>query len=203
MARSTARDGTTLPTFREMVFSDSARHRPAPKQSWATLLLLLPLHPGLVASVFLRAQQCLVRRGRIRAAWALRTLCGALTGADFIPGCEVGLGVFFTHPSGVVLGSGSTVGNDVTFASGVVLGVRSHDLRDPAAGFQPYPTIGDGVLLGAHAVVLGGVRVGDYAVVGANSVVRDDVGRDSIVSGIPARHVAVRKTPGAAGPASD
>lgn len=178
-----------------MVRSDIERNRPGHTPRLLALPLLLPMHPGLLASLFLRAQQVLFRRGHVRLAWSLRTLCGMFTGADFIPGCEVGLGVYFTHPVGIVLGSGSRVGNDVTFASGVALGVKSHDLRDPESFVQPYPTIGDGVFLGAHAVLVGGVKVGDYAVVGANSVVRHDVAESSIVSGIPAEHVGVRKTP--------
>ena len=184
------------PTFREMMFSDFTRIRPQANPTWLRVAVLLPFCPGLLASLFLRGQQCLVRAGHSRLAFATRTLCGALTGADVVPGAEVGLGIMMVHPVGMIIGPGSRIGDNVTFAGSGVLGIRNYDHRDPEAGSEEYPTIGDGVFIGAHAVVLGGVRVGHYAVVGANSVVRSDVAENSIVSGIPAKHVGYRTAPG-------
>jgi serine O-acetyltransferase len=196
-------DPASPPTFREMMFSDYARMRPRTRPSWLGVVMLLPISSHLLASLFLRCQQCLVRAGYIRLAWITRTVAGSVTGADFVPGAEVGLRVMLTHPSGIVLGPGSKIGNNVTFAGGVVLGVKNDDDKDPITGKGDYPTIGDGVFLGAHCVILGDVRVGDNAIVGANSVVRSDVAERSIVSGIPAMHVAYRELPGdaAAAPA--
>jgi serine O-acetyltransferase len=184
------------PNFREMMFSDFTRLRPLARPTWLRVAVLMPFCPGLLASLFLRGQQCLVRAGHARLALATRTLCGILTGADVVPGAEVGLGIMMVHPVGMVIGPGSRIGDNVTFAGSGVLGVRNYDYRDPEADSEEYPTIGDGVFIGAHAVVLGGVRVGDHAVVGANSVVRSDVAENSIVSGIPAKHVGYRPEPG-------
>jgi serine O-acetyltransferase len=155
----------------------------------------------MLASLFLRATQMLTRRGHHRAAWALRMPCGWLTGADFVPGCEVGPGAYITHPTGLTLGSRVRIGEEVTFGVGVALGgLRSPDyVEEP--GEEKYSVIGDRVFLGAHAVVLIGVEIGDDAVVGANSVVRTDVKPGSIVSGVPAEHVAQRKRTG--GPLGD
>jgi serine O-acetyltransferase len=174
-----------------MALSDYARWNPDGPPSWARLVAALPMHPGLVACVLLRLQQVLVRRGSTRLAWIVRSACSTLTGADFVPGCEVGPGVHFTHPVGIVIGSGVRIGSGATFASGVVLGVRSVDPTDPAA--EEYAEVGDDVFFGAHATIVGGVKVGDGAVIGANSVVRTDVEAASIVSGIPAVPVGRRR----------
>jgi serine O-acetyltransferase len=157
---------------------------------------MLPFSSQLVASLFLRFQQSLVRAGYMRLAWVTRTVCGAVTGADFVPGATVGLGVMIVHPVGIVIGPKARVGDNVTFAGGVVLGVMNYDHRDANIGNEEFPTVGDGVFLGAHSVLLGGVRIGDHAVVGANSVVRSDVAENSIVAGIPATHVGYRTDPG-------
>jgi serine O-acetyltransferase len=178
-----------------MVLSDYARLRPQARPSWLGVVVSVPFSSQLLASLFLRGQQHLVRKGHIRAAWAARTLCGCVTGADFVPGADVGLGVMLTHPVGVVIGSGTRIGNNVTFAGGVTLGVKSYDHRDPRTGSEDYPVIGDGVFLGSHAVVLGSVRVGDNAVIGANSVVSSDVDAEAIVSGIPAKVIGYRTAP--------
>ncbi|MDQ2650307.1 MAG: hypothetical protein M3Z03_12235 [Actinomycetota bacterium] len=139
-----------------------------------------------------------MRSGRTRLAWALRTPCNALTGADFVPGCEIGPGAHITHPSGLVLAAKARVGSHATFAGGVVVaGVRNYDIEDPEAGSVGETVVGDHVFFGANSVVLVGVAIGDHAVIGANSVVRHDVEARSIVSGIPAKHVAYR-TPGRA-----
>jgi serine O-acetyltransferase len=190
----------TTHTFRELMFSDILRFRPRSKPSWRGVLIALPAHPGVLASLFLRAQQVLVRRGRLRLAWCTRTLCNALTGADIAPGAHVGLGLMIVHPNGVCLGYGSNLGNNITMASGVVIGVRNLHEAEAAAGddgavLGDVGTIGDGVFFGAHAVVLGGVRVGNNAMIGANSVVLSDVPDDAVMLGVPARRVGTQPPP--------
>jgi serine O-acetyltransferase len=177
------------PGYRELVFSDFVRYRQSVKPSWLGVLIMLPIHPGLLGSLVLRAQQCLVRAGHVSAGWALRTLGNVLVGADFVPGAEVGHGLMLVHPAGVVIGPGSRVGNNVTFASGVVLGVKNFEHHLTGLGTDEYPIVGDGVFLSANAVLVGGVRVGDNAVIGAGAVVTTDVPAESIVAGNPARQV--------------
>src|SRR3954447_2222217 len=112
------------PGFTELVMSDLARYRPRGAPSWRRVLVTLPFVPGLQASLVLRAQQALVRRGDRHLCWLLRSVGIWLLGADLVPGAVVGRGVMFSHPVGIVLGPGSRVGNGVTFAGGVTLGVR-------------------------------------------------------------------------------
>lgn len=184
-------------SFKQLVFSDVARFRPYAKPSWFGVLYALPGHPGMLASLFLRAQQLLVAKGRFRYAWLLRTLGGVLTGADFAPGAHVGLGLMMVHPQGVCLGYGSNLGNGITMASGVVVGVRNpHEVENEAEEtglvLGEMGTIGDDVFFGAHAVVLGGVTIGNNVVIGANSVVLSDVPDDAIMLGVPARRVGTQ-----------
>jgi serine O-acetyltransferase len=183
---------TTTYTFRQMVFSDIQRIRPRKRPSWLGILVALPAHPGVLASLFLRTQQVLVRRGWVKAAWWTRTLCNVVLAADIAPGADVGLGIYFVHPSGVCLGYGARVGDNATFASGVVLGVR--DLSD-GDGYGTTATVGDNVSFGSHAVVLGGVTIGDNAMIGANTVVVADVPEDAVMLGVPARRVGTQPRP--------
>lgn len=184
------------------MFSDVQRFRERATPSWRGVLIALPAHPGMLASLFLRAQQVLVKRGHLRVAWCTRTLCNVLTGADIAPGAHVGLGLMMVHPNGVCLGYGSRLGDNITMASGVVIGVRNLHEAEAAADengavLGDVGSIGDGVFFGAHSVVLGGVTVGSNVMIGANSVVLADVPDDAVMLGVPARRVGTQPKPGA------
>ena len=92
------------------------------------------------------------------------------------------------------MGYGARLGDNVTLAGGVVLAAKHYDADITAD--QQFPTIDDGAIIGAHAVLVGGVRIGKCSMVGANSVVINDVPDYAIVHGNPARRVGTR--PGAA-----
>jgi len=144
--------------------------------------------PGLIASLILRAQQCLFRSGHVRLATMLRTLAVLTVNADFGPGMQIGTGLLIAHPVGVNIGYGLKIGNNVTFAGGVTAAARYYDERPE----QEYATICDDATIGAHAVLVGGVRIGVGAVVGANAVVLSDVPDGAVVFGSPARRVGNR-----------
>lgn len=110
----------------------------------------------------------------------------ALTGVEIHPGATIGRRVFIDHGMGVVIGETAVVGNDVTMFHGVTLGGRSmsHGKR--------HPTIGNGVVIGAGAKVLGAIWVGDNAQIGANAVVVKDVPAATVAVGVPAK---VRERP--------
>jgi serine O-acetyltransferase len=175
--------------FKELMFSDYRRYR-NDRPSFLKIALNIPFHPGLLASLFLRTQWSLYKRGHNTVAWSLRALCCFLTGADLIPGADVGPGVMLSHPEGLSIGLGAKIGSNVTFAGGVVLGVR-----DPESGDVEAPTIGDGVFLGAHCVLVGTVTIGENAFVGANTVVVNDVPANAIVMGVPAKNIGTRESP--------
>ncbi|MEO6884872.1 MAG: hypothetical protein ABI232_01115 [Jatrophihabitantaceae bacterium] len=175
-------------TFSELVFSDLLRYRDE-NPSWVRVLLRCLVLPGMIASVILRAQQCLYRSGHVKLANIMRTVGLVLVSADFVPGMQVGAGLLMPHPIGVIIGNGLKIGNNVTFGGGVTAGVKQPD-GNPE---QEFPTICDGAIILANAVLVGGVRIGAHAQVGANSVVLSDVPDYAVVFGIPARKIAVRE----------
>lgn len=179
-------------SFRELVFSDFARYRPGSQPSWLKVLVRLPSVPGLLASLIVRAQQRLFEKGHGGLANQLRTLGNVLIGADFGAGMRIGKGFMLVHPVGVTIGFGLVIGDDVTFAGGVTCAARHYD---PKPGVeQEFATICDGAVIGANAVLVGGVTIGRNAMVGANSVVLSDVPEGAVVMGSPARRVGTRET---------
>jgi serine O-acetyltransferase len=178
-------------SFSQLVFSDFARYRPNSQPSWPRVLLRIPTLPGLLASIILRAQQCLFRSGHERLAHALRTPANVLVGADFGAGMTVGTGFMLAHPVGVTIGLGLTIGDNVSFAGGVTAAARHYEALEGEE--QEFATICDGAVIGAHAVLVGGVRIGSNAVVGANSVVLSDVPDNAVVMGSPARQIGTRE----------
>ncbi|MDT4924704.1 MAG: serine O-acetyltransferase [Pseudonocardiales bacterium] len=181
-------DASAELSFKELVFSDLARYRTDANPSWLKVFARCLTVPGMIASLILRAQQCLFRAGKTRPAAMLRTVGIVVLGADFGPGMQIGTGLMVAHPVGVNIGYGLRIGNDVSFAAGVTAAARYYDDRDE----QEFATICDGATIGAHAVLVGGVRIGTNAVVGANSVVLSDVPDNAVVFGSPARRVGTR-----------
>ena len=106
-----------------------------------------------------------------------------LTGIDIHPGATIGQGFFIDHGTGVVIGGTAIVGDDVTIYQGVTLGGTSLQRK------KRHPTIGNNVVVGSGAAVLGDITIGDNVKIGANSVVVKDVPANSTVVGIPGRVV--------------
>jgi serine O-acetyltransferase len=172
-------------SFTELVFSDFKRHRKGEENpTWLKIIPRLFSLTGMIATIILRAQQCLMRSGHVKSAWLLRTIGIFVVSADFVPPMSVGTGLYLPHPVGVTIGGGLVVGNNVMIAGGVTAGVRGiNELVDVA-------TIADDAKIWAHAVLVGGVHIGEGAEVAANSVVTKDVEPYTIVGGIPARKIA-------------
>ncbi|GAA1856306.1 serine O-acetyltransferase [Myceligenerans crystallogenes] len=115
------------------------------------------------------------------AARILSQLARRATGVDIHPAARIGRRLFIDHGTGVVIGATAEVGEDVTIYHGVTLGGRAM-----SAG-KRHPTLGDRVMVGAGAKVLGPVRVGADAKIGANAVVVTDVPDGAVAVGVPAR----------------
>jgi len=105
------------------------------------------------------------------------------TGIDIHPGAKIGRRFFIDHGMGVVIGETTEIGNDVLVYQGVTLGGTS------SSQGKRHPTIGNGVVVGAGAKVLGNIYIGDYAKIGAGSVVVNEVPEHATVVGIPGRVV--------------
>ena len=115
----------------------------------------------------------------------LKQINHEITGADIAWSARIGPGLVLWHPTGVVIGPRVVVGRDARVQQGITLGAaRSRTGKDGD------PVLGDGVYVGAGARVLGPVRVGDRARIGANAVVLTDVPDDASAVGVPARIIA-------------
>jgi len=122
---------------------------------------------------------------RLLARW-LSQVARLATGIEIHPAAQIGRRLFIDHGMGVVIGETSIVGDDVTLYQGVTLGGTGKEKG------KRHPTIGNGVVIGAGAKVLGNVSVGDNCRVGAGSVLLRDVAQDSTVVGVPG-HVILRQ----------
>lgn len=114
-----------------------------------------------------------------RAYWLAYRVVETLTGIGMTKGVEVGPGLRIHHFGGIFVADGVRIGGGCTLRHGVTIGERVDG--------GPVPVLGAGVELGAYAQVLGGVHIGDGALVGALSLVLDDVDPGTTVVGIPAR----------------
>jgi serine O-acetyltransferase len=123
-------------------------------------------------------------RFRMLARW-LSQVARLATGIEIHPAAQIGRRLFIDHGMGVVIGETTIVGDDVTLYQGVTLGGTGKEKE------KRHPTIGNGVVIGAGAKVLGNIRIGDNCRVGAGSVILRDVANDSTVVGVPG-HVIFR-----------
>lgn len=151
------------------------------------------VYPGFHALVFYRLGHWLWRRELRLLGRFVAHLGRMLTGIEIHPGARIGRRLFIDHGMGVVIGETATVGDDVTIYHGVTLGGLS-----TRAG-KRHPDIDDGAVIGAGAQVLGPIRVGRGAKVGANAVVVADVEAETTVTGIPARPLGASGAGGSGG----
>ena len=139
-------------------------------------------YPGVHAVMMHRAAHFLSRYKLPVAARWVSQVARFFTGIEIHPTAIVGQRLFIDHGMGVVIGSTAVVGDDVTLYQGVTLGGTSLQ-----RGVKRHPTLGDNVIVGAGAHVLGPVTVGDGARIGANAVVLHDVQQGATMVGIPAK----------------
>ena len=111
----------------------------------------------------------------------LMALARGLTGVEIHPSATIGRGLFIDHGSGVVIGETAVLGDNVTLFQGVTLGGTGKEKG------KRHPTIGDNVVIGAGAKVLGNITIGNNSMIGANAVVIRDVPEHSTVVGVPGR----------------
>lgn len=107
------------------------------------------------------------------------------TGIEIHPGATIGHGLFIDHGMGVVIGETTEIGDNVTIYQGVTLGGTGKDVG------KRHPTIGNNVMIGSGAKVLGPFKVGDNSKIAANAVVLNEVPENSTCVGVPARIVRI------------
>lgn len=148
-------------------------------------------YPGVHAVWAYRIAHWLWGRRLRLAARLLSEVARMATGVDIHPGATLGPGLFIDHATGVVIGETTEVGADVTLYQGVTLGATSRGRG------KRHPTIGDRVVIGAGAKVLGPVTVGADAVIGANAVVVRPVPAGAVVAGVPGQVIRAAGAEGA------
>ncbi|MDY7093783.1 MAG: serine O-acetyltransferase [Acidobacteriota bacterium] len=164
-------------------------HRLRTIKGWSPLRALLDVlcfDAGFQALLLHRLAHAAVSR-RIPALPALcRRLSVAFCGVDILPRAEIGGGCLIPHGLGIVIGGTAVLGEDCTLLQGVTLGEARFDEL-------ACPKVGDRVTLGARATLLGGIAVGDDAMVAAGAVVLEDVPAGATVAGVPAKELSTRR----------
>lgn len=158
----------------------SIRERDAARPSTLEVILC---YPGLHTMVLFYPLAHFLWRKKLRVLGRLWSQIGRLaTGIEIHPGATIGKNLFIDHGMGVVIGETASVGDHCTIYHGVTLGGTGN-----AHGGKRHPTIGNDVMIGSGAQVLGAIEIGDGARIGANSVVTKPVPANVTVMGIPAR----------------
>lgn len=148
---------------------------PAAKSNWE----VITCYPGLHAIWMHRFAHMLWRNGLHWIGRFVSHIARWLTGIEIHPGATIGHRFFIDHGMGVVIGETTEIGDDVTLYHGVTLGGTTWQKE------KRHPTIGNGVIVGTGAKVLGSITIGEGSRIGANSVVLRDVPAHSTVIGIP------------------
>ena len=138
-------------------------------------------YPGVHALAFHRVAHHLWKAGWFVSARFLSHISRFLTGIEIHPAARLGPGLFIDHGMGVVIGETAEVGRNVTLYQGVSLAGTSLKRE------KRHPTLGDNVVVGAGAKIIGGFKIGDNSRIGAGSVVVREVPPNSVVVGVPGR----------------
>lgn len=152
---------------------------PAARNSLEVFLL----YPGLHAVIYYRIANWFYRHGMKFIARFVSQTARFFTGIEIHPGAKIGRGLFIDHGTGVVIGETTEIGDNCTIYQGATLGGTGKDVG------KRHPTLGNNVMVGAGAKVLGPFKVGDNSKIAANAVVLSEVEPNSTCVGVPARVV--------------
>lgn len=158
----------------------AVRERDPAARSDAEVLLL---YPGVHALMAYRLSHALYKKKKFFAARAISQTARLLTGIEIHPGAKIGKGLVIDHGMGVVIGETTEIGDNCTLYQGVTLGGTGKDVG------KRHPTLGNNVMVGAGAKVLGPFTIGDNTKIAANAVVLDKIPDACTAVGIPAKVV--------------
>ncbi len=164
-----------------MIFSPEINAAKAKDPAARNNLEIILLYSGLHAIIHYRIANWLLKRGVPILPRFLSQLARHFTGIEIHPGATLGRGLFIDHGMGVVIGETSVLGDNVLLYQGVTLGGTGREKG------KRHPTLGNNVVIGAGAKILGNITIGDNSYVGANAVVIKDVPPNSTVVGVPGK----------------
>lgn len=141
------------------------------------------LYSGLHALIYHRIAHFFHRHHMYFIARMISQMNRFFTGVEIHPGAQIGKGLFIDHGSGVVIGETTIIGDNCTIYQGATLGGTGKDVG------KRHPTLGNNVMVGAGAKILGPFKVGDNSKIASNAVVLEEIPPDSTAVGVPARVV--------------
>ena len=137
------------------------------------------LYPGFHILIFHRIAHFLYRHKLLFLARLISQIARFITGIEIHPGAKIGRKLFIDHGMGIVIGETTTIGNNCTIYHNVTLGGTGKDK------YKRHPDIGNNVIIGCGAKVLGPIKIGNNVKIGANSVVLHNIDDNNTVVGIP------------------
>ena len=174
----------TIVIYVRKYFDSIKRRDPAAK---STLQIIL-LYPGFKAMFYFRIASFFYKKLKLKFIGLLiMYLVRKKTGIEIHPNASIGKRLFIDHGMGVVIGESAIIGDDCTIYQGVTLGTTGNIKK-----FKRHPTIGNNVIIGAHALILGDIYIGDNSIVGAGTVVLNCVKQNSVVVGIKGKIIKER-----------
>ena len=151
-----------------------------------SIIEVILLYPGFHALVLHRIAHFLYRFRLFFLARLISQLARFLTGIEIHPGAKIGRKLFIDHGMGIVIGETTTVGDNCTIYHNVTLGGTGKDK------YKRHPDLGNNVMVGCGAKILGPIKIGNNVKIGSNAVVLKDVEENSTIVGIPPRKVILR-----------
>ena len=155
-----------------------------------SLLSVILTYPGVKAVFFHQISNFFYKAGFDLVARIISQTIRFFTGIEIHPGAKIGKNLFIDHGMGVVIGETSEIGNNVTIYHAVTLGGSSPSVDSERQRHEKrHPTIGDDVVIGSGAQIIGPIKVGNNSRIAANAVVVKDVPDNATMVGIPAKAV--------------
>ena len=147
------------------------------------ILYVILLYQGFHVLIFHRIAHFLYEYKLYFLARLVSQFARFITGIEIHPGAKIGKRLFIDHGMGIVIGETATIGNDCTIYHGVTLGGTGKDKK------KRHPDVGNNVMIGCGAKVLGPIKIEDNVKIGANAVVLKDVEKNSTVVGVPSKMI--------------
>jgi len=155
-----------------------------------SLISVILTYPGVKAVFFHQISNFFYKAGFDLVARIISQTVRFFTGIEIHPGAKIGKNLFIDHGMGVVIGETSEIGNNVTIYHAVTLGGSSPSVDSERQRHEKrHPTIGDDVVIGSGAQIIGPIKVGNNSRIAANAVVVKDVPDNATMVGIPAKAV--------------